>query len=523
MTTRPLKTQTFLRVGLVALILIVLNFVSVRIFSRIDLTRNHVYSLSQASKNLMKTLDDKVTIRAYFTEDLPAPYNANRRMLIDELNEYKAYGGGNLEFDFIDPSSEKAGQDAQQQGIAPVQVQVINQDKLEVKKAYMGLVFLYEDKKETLPVVQNPGTLEYDISSTIKRLTAKSQKKIGFLTGDGEPALNDLGQAQEALRRQYVLEQVDVTKGKPVPPDVSVLMVVAPTSRISEPEKFQIDQYVMRGGRVAFLINRIDASLQQQYGRPLDTGLDDLLECYGARINPDLVRDVQCANVTIMQQQAGYSIQSQVPFPYIPIVSAFDKGNAMVKDLQGIILMFGSSVDTVGLGSKGLTGEILFRSSKQSGKQTGMFAFDPLAHWSRDEFPDQGIPLGVVIEGVFHSLYAGKPAPIDTAAGSIPPASSPLTTSQQTRIVVIGDGDFVKDRTTSRDNITFFANLTDYLADDAGLISIRSKDVSEPPLEPVSDASKQAIKYANMILPPLLVLGYGLGRWRKRQFMKKLQ
>ena len=523
MNTRQMKSQTLVRVGLIALILIVLNFVSVRLFSRIDLTRNHVYSLSQASKNLVKGLDDKVTIRAYFTEDLPAPYSANRRLLLDELNEYKAYGGGNLEFEFVDPSSEKAEQDAQQQGIAPVQVQVINQDKLEVKKAYMGLVFLYEDKKETIPVVQNPGTLEYDISSTIKRLTAKSQKKIGFLTGNGEPALNDLGQTQQILRSQYMVEPVDVTKGKAVPPDVAVLMVIAPTSRIAEPEKFQIDQYLMRGGRIAFLINRIDASLQQQYGRPLDTGLDDMLECYGARINPDLVRDVQCANVTIMQQQAGYSIQSQVPFPYIPIVSAFDKGNAMVKDLQGVILMFASSVDTVGLASKSLQGEVLFRSSKQSGRQTGMFVFDPLARWTRDQFPENGIPLGVVIEGVFHSLYAGKPAPVDTAAGSIPPASNPPATSQQTRIVVVGDGDFMKDRTTSRDNITFFANLTDYLADDAGLIAIRSKDVSEPPLEPVSDGSKQAIKYTNMILPPLLVLGYGLMRWRKRQFMKKLQ
>ena len=522
MHTRPLKTQTLLRIGLIAVILVVLNFVSVRLFGRLDLTRNHVFSLSPASKILMKNLDDKVTIRAYFTEDLPAPYSMNRRLLIDELNEYKAYGGGNLEFEFIDPSTEKAERDAQQQGVAPVQVQVINQDKLEVKKAYMGLVFLYEDKKEIIPVVQNTSTLEYDISSTIKRLTAKSQKKIGFLSGNGEPALSDLGQAQAALRKQYQIADVDVTKGKPVPSDIAILMIVAPTSRISEPQKFQIDQYLMRGGRVAFLVNRIEASLQEQYGRPLDTGLDDMLACYGARVNPDLVRDVQCANVTIMQQQAGFSMQSQVPFPYIPIVSAFDKGNAMVKDLQGLILLFGSSVDTIGLGDKGLHGEVLFRSSKQSGRQTGVFAFDPMTRWSRDEFPESGIPLGVLIEGQFHSLYAGKPAPTDTAAGSIPPPANPLTTSPETRIVVIGDGDFVKDRSTSRDDITFFANLADYLADDAGLIAIRSKDVSEPPLEPVSDGTKQAVKYANMILPPLIVLGYGLFRWRKRQFLKKL-
>ncbi|MGA9118122.1 MAG: Gldg family protein [Bacteroidota bacterium] len=523
MNTRQLKTQTLLRLALVFVILIVLNFVSVRLFGRMDLTRNHLYSLSDASKALMRGLDDRVTVRAYFTEDLPSPYNNNRRLLIDELNEYRAYSRGNLDFEFIDPSSEKAERDAQQQGIAPVQVQVINQDKMEVKKAYMGLVFLYEDRKETIPVMEQTGSLEYDISSTIKRLITKTQKKIGFLTGQGEPQLAELSQAQAALQRQYQLVPVDVSKGKAVPDDIAVLMVIAPTSRLDEPAKFQIDQYLMRGGRIGFLLNKIEASLQQQFGRPLDTGLDDMLENYGVKINPDLVRDVQCANVSIMQQQAGFSLRSQVPFPYLPIVSAFSKGNAMVKDLQGIILFFGSSVDTVGLAGKGLSGEVLFRSSKQSGTQTGVFTFNPLEHWSRDQFPDNGLPLGVVVDGVFRSFYAGKPVPADTAAGALPPTTSPLTKSPQTRIVVVGDGDFMKDNSTSGDNITFFANMVDYLADDAGLIAIRSKDVAQPPLEPVSDGSKQGFKYTNMILPPLIVLGYGLFRWRKRRFLSKLQ
>jgi gliding-associated putative ABC transporter substrate-binding component GldG len=523
MNTRQLKTQTLIRLGLVFVILIVLNFVSVRLFGRIDLTRNHLFSLSEASKTLMKGLDDRVTVRAYFTEDLPSPYNNNRRLLVDELNEYRAYSRGNLDFEFIDPSTEKAEQDAQQQGIAPVQVQVINQDKLEVKKAYMGLVFLYEDRKETIPVLENTSSLEYDISSTIKRLVTKTQKKIGFLSGQGEPPLSELTQAQQALQKQYQLVPVDLSKGKAVPDDITVLLVIAPTSQVPDPVKFQIDQYLMHGGRIAFLLNRVEASLQQQFGRPIDTGLDDMLASYGVRVNPDLVRDVQCANVSIMQQQAGFSIRSQVPFPYLPVVSAFDKGNMMVKDLQGIILFFGSTVDTVGLASKGLSGEVLFRSSKQSGTQTGVFTFNPLERWSRDQFPDHGLPLAVVVDGVFHSFYAGKPAPTDTAVGSLPPTASPLTQSPKTRIVVVGDGDFMKDGSTSGDNITFFANMVDYLADDAGLIAIRSKDVAQPPLEPISDGSKQAYKYINMILPPLFVLAYGLLRWRKRRFLSRLQ
>ena len=151
------KTQTLIRLGIVLAILILLNIVSVRWFGRIDMTANGQFTLADASKRLMQSLDDKVTVKAYFTEDLPAPYNNHRRMLLDQLNEYRAYSKGNFQFEFIDPSGEKGEKEAQQQGIGPVQVQVVKEDKFEVKRAYMGLVFLYEDRKEVLPDHPEPG------------------------------------------------------------------------------------------------------------------------------------------------------------------------------------------------------------------------------------------------------------------------------------------------------------------------------------------------------------------------------
>ena len=521
MNKRSLKSQTLLRIGIVLVILVLVNIISVRLFGRLDVTKNRVFSLSDASKELMRNLDDKVTVRAYFTEDLPAPYNNNRRMLLDELNEYKAYARGNLQYEFIDPSGEKAEQEAQQQGIAPVQVQVVKEDKFEVKKAYMGMVLLYEDKKEAIPVIQNTGTLEYDISSTIKRLTSKGRKKIGFLNGQGEPAMSELTHVQEVLRKQYDIVPVDVSKGNPVPPDISALIVDAPVNRFSDPDKFQVDQYLMRGGKIAFLLNKVDANLQNRFGRPLDLNLDDMLEAYGVRVNTDLVRDAQCANISVMQQQFGFNIQSQVPFPYLPMVSSFSKGNAIVKDLQGMILVFASSVDTMNVSSLGMQAEVLFRSSKQSGRQTGQFMYDPLERYTREMFTEKELPLAVLLEGSFHSAFDGKPVPADTAVGSLAPTTSPLTTSPATRIVVVGDGDFIRDQYGNRENLTFFANLVDYLVDDAGLITIRTKELATPPLDQVSDGTKKAVKYANLVVPPVLVLGYGLVRWRMRQARKR--
>jgi gliding-associated putative ABC transporter substrate-binding component GldG len=522
MTRRPARTQTLLRIGIVLAILVLVNIVSIRVFGRFDLTRNKLFTLSDASKALVRGLDDKVTVKAYFTEDLPAPYNNNRRALLDELNEYKAYAGGNFLFEFVDPSGEKGEADAQQQGIAPLQVQVIKEDKAQVQRAYMGMVFLYEDKKEVIPVVQNIATLEYEISSTIKRLTARGRKKIGFLTGQGEPALTELRAVQEVLGKQYELAPVDVDKGTPVPPDVAALIVLAPAQQFSEHQKFQIDQYLMRGGRVAFLLNVVDATLQRQYGQAISLNLSDMLETYGLRVNTDLVRDAQCASVSLVQQQFGFSIQSQVPFPYLPLVSNFSKGNAMVKDLQGLVLFFASSVDTARCASRGLTPEFLMHSSAQSGRLTGMFMYDPLQRFTRADFTESGIPLAAVVSGRFESMYAGKPAPADTAAGSAPPPDAPLRASPETRIILVGDGDFARDQYMggSRDNVTFFANMVDYLVDDAGLIAIRTREASAPVLEPVGDGTKKFIKYANLAVPPLLVIGYGLIRWRIRKRRK---
>ncbi|MBF8296602.1 MAG: ABC-type uncharacterized transport system [Bacteroidetes bacterium] len=503
-------TQTLVRIGLVLGILIVLNFISIRLFGRLDLTSQGVYTLSDASKKLVGALDDRVTVKAFFTEDLPSPYNNNRRAVLDILNDYKAYSKGNLQYEFINPQGEKGEQDAQQQGIAPVQVQVVNEDKLEVKRGYLGLVMMYEDRKEVLPVVQNLSSLEYDISSSLKRLTSKMKKKVGYTTGHGETEMSAMRQAYQAEMQQYDLMPVDLSKGEPVPPDISALLIIAPQNRFQDSAQYQMDQYLMRGGKIAFLLNRVSANLQMRMGQPLDLGLDDMLQQYGVRLNPDLVRDAQCANISVMQQQGTFTFQSQVPFPYIPIASSFNTNNPIVKDLQGVVFHFASSLDTSGAVARGLKSEVLVRSSKHSGRQTGMFVIDPFQRYTGTDLAEDGIPLAAIVEGSFKSCFVGKQ-----------PAAA-IVASPETRIIVVGDGDFMKDEMLgNRGNLTFFANIIDYLADDAGLITIRSKNVAAPPLDQISDGTKKLLKYTNLIGPPVLIVAYGLFRWRRRVAFRK--
>lgn len=504
------RLQAALRLALVLAILILVNVVSVRLFTRIDLTDQKVFTLSDASRQLVEQLDDRVNVTAYFTEDLPAPYNNTRRAVLDMLNEYRAYAGADLQYAFVDPSTETAEQEAQQQGIPPVEVQVVEEDKFQVKRAYLGLVLQYEDRKETIPVVQNLGSLEYDISAAVKRLTTRTKKRVGYTQGHGETPVNEWQRAYQELSRNYDLTPVDLASSD-VPSDLATLLVVAPSQKLSDSAAAAIDRYIMGGGTAAFLLNRMRVDLNSQYrfAQPVDVGLDKLLESYGTRVNADLVRDQQCANITVMRQQGFFQIQSQVPFPYLPNASSFSD-NPVVKDLRSLIFFFASSVDTSFAASRGLTAEVLVRSSEQSGRATGMTLVDPFAQYQPTDWNERSLALAAVVTGSFPSAFEGTP---------LAPAT---LRSPTTRIVVVGDGDFMKDEMAgSRGNATFFSNIVDYLADDAGLITIRSKNLSQPPLDVVEDGTKQAVKFANLLLPPLLVVGYGLFRWRRRTAIKR--
>jgi ABC-type uncharacterized transport system involved in gliding motility auxiliary subunit len=181
-----------------------------------------------------------------------------------------------------------------------------------------------------------------------------------------------------------------------------------------------------------------------------------------------------------------------------------------VKDLQGLIFYFVSSLDTTLAASKGLKAEVLIRSSKHSGRQSGFVMLDPFHRYTPEELAESDIPMAAVVNGSFKSFFVGKEL--------FPQVSK----SPETRIVVVGDGDFMKDDFAgNRGNLTFFVNIVDFLADDAGLITIRSKNIAQPPLEQISDGTKKLLKYGDLIVPPLLVIGYGLLRWRRRLALKR--
>ncbi|MEK6650211.1 MAG: hypothetical protein AABY75_04495, partial [Bacteroidota bacterium] len=171
---------------------------------------------------------------------------------------------------------------------------------------------------------------------------------------------------------------------------------------------------------------------------------------------------------------------------------------------------FASSIDTSFAAPRGLTAEVLVRSSERSGRATGITLVDPFQQFQLSDWSEQRLPLAAAVTGSFSSAFAGTLL------------APPVVQSPSTRIIVVGDGDFMKDELAgSRGNATFFINIVDYLADDAGLITIRSKNIAQPPLDVLDDGTKQAVKIANLLVPPILVVGYGLLRWRRRTSLKR--
>jgi ABC-type uncharacterized transport system involved in gliding motility auxiliary subunit len=188
------------------------------------------------------------------------------------LDDYRNYSKGKFQYEIISPSDEtQLEQDAQKYGIQPVQVQTFKDDRAEAMKAYMGIVFLYGGKQEVLPFVGNTQNLEYDITGVIKRLSEKQLKKVGFLTMQGAPGLDKLGKVNQLLSRYYQMTPVDASKNNPIPNDISVLVVNTPKApqqsqfqqqpsaapTVPENLKFAIDQYIMNGGKVIFLMNKV--------------------------------------------------------------------------------------------------------------------------------------------------------------------------------------------------------------------------------------------------------------------------
>jgi len=516
-TTGSLVTGVFLVV--VTLILICVNVIVAQLPPmRLDLTGNRQYSLSDATKNVLKRLEDPVKVTAYFTRDLPAPYNQSAAYVRDLLEEYAVYAGGNLEFEFIDPGADEAKKwEVTRRGIPPVQIQEYKNDQIGIKQAFMGIVVTYGAKKETVPLVRRTENLEFDLTSIIKRLSSQEIKKVAFSAGHDEPVLEQtMRQVKTELEKNFRVITHDFGTVKEIPGDVSTLIVVGPREKWSDEDLFHLDQFLMRGGTAAFLPDGVSVDLKQlSSAEPIDHGLFEVLESYGIKLEKNLILDPQCQRITLETHQGLYQVRNLVNYLYIPMLTDLNRKHMLTRDLGALSLPFMSSL-TVAEDRPGVICTVLARTSARSWEEKGTYSINPLEHKLRPAQAAVG-PFNAVVAAVgkFSSFFADGSK--EAGADYIKDPSKLIKESPETRILVVGSGFLPLDGVANQDDLVFFVNAVDWLVQDAEMINIRNRGLSDRPLGELAPGVKSAVRYVNVIGVPLLFILFGIGRWQWRK------
>ncbi|MDP6937137.1 MAG: GldG family protein, partial [Candidatus Marinimicrobia bacterium] len=265
------------------------------------------------------------------SDDLPGEYANNRRYLQDILEEYEALADGNVRFEFFRPEDDKdIEQEAQKAGIMPVQMQVVENDKMEVKRVLMGMVIQYEDKKEVLPVIQTTTGLEYEITSKIKKLVEINKPTVGIAQLEGQTA--QFQNIQNLLGQRYTVRPVNLSEA--VPADITALLMGGVSDSLSTDAYTNLSAYLERGGNLFLTQSRIKTNLQVQQAFPIQSNIFDLIDDYGFAIEPNLVTDKICGRVNVQQQMGPIRMNVPMEYPLLPIIRSFNTKEAIVAGLE---------------------------------------------------------------------------------------------------------------------------------------------------------------------------------------------
>ncbi len=488
---RKLLITTLLVVGIV----LAINFLANEVHMRLDLTDDRQYTLSKATLDILENLEEPVTVKAFFSKDLPPHIAQTRSDFQDLLVEYTSRSNGMIAYEFINPNNNEVSERlALESGIQPVMINVREKDQVKQQKAFLGATISLGEKSDVIPFVQPGSAMEYALSTAIKRISVESKPVVGFVTGHGEPALAEMGQAMELLDVLYKPQEVSLDS-LDVPASIQTLALIRPLDSLPASQLQRLDAFLARGGRLLLALNRVNGDLQRSYGMAMSNGLEGWLAQRGVAVEPSFVVDAKCGAVTVQQQQGMFNFQTQVSFPYLPVVGRF-ASHPITEGLETVLLQFASPVSFVGDSTKRFTP--LIYSSERSATQQAPFMFDINKQWTEEDFPERNIIMGGIVE--------------DKGSGA--------------RLIVLGDGDFPingpreQARSLQPDNVSLMVNAIDWLSDDTGLIDLRTKGATSRPLQQLEDASKMILKYVNFLLPILLVIIYGLMRMQRNRAIR---
>jgi ABC-2 type transport system permease protein len=573
METKNIKSwpEFFAYILIILGLIAVVNYLGSWWFSRLDLTEGKIYSVSPATKKILKNLDDIINVKVYFSKNLPPNMSKTVTEVKDMLAEYQALAGKKLRISWVDPAeSDTLKSEARSMGIPEIQLQTVEQDKAQVMNGYLGIAIIFEKRKEVLPVVQDLQDLEYNLTMSIVRVKRSSTPKVGILKVDTLPNippqyLARMPQQPERtdvkfsslfakLKENYDVATIDVSKGDPIDPEIKTLIVPG-TAPLTDRGLFEVDQFFMKGGNLIALANSMKVDFQY-YGpmaNPVDSKLLDLLQFYGAKIEQNMVLDASCGQVQIPQKVntpfGVINADVPVPYPYFVRIGAdgMNRDNPAVAPLSDVVMPWPNAISlqvdlaptgkndkgsakqpATASGQSGVKATILAQSSKKSWTASGSIDLNPQQKWQVSAgTPLKPSTLAAFLTGSFKSFFAGKsvppvnqavktdslskitlkPEPIDTGRKIIP-------ANAKGNLVVVGSVDFVSAQNGSPQNLMMVMNLVDWLSQGDNLISIRTRAVKDRTINvdllKKGSALPSIIRFVNILTMPLLLVIVGL-------------
>lgn len=573
------KRQNWFELGIALLIVIFVNVIGSFLFGRLDLTDDHRYSLSKSTKELLKGVDEPILFRVYLDgNDMPADFKRLRNETKEILNQFRAYNR-HVDYEFIDPgklSSDKERNElykdlishdiqpstvSQRTGNGVSQMVLIPAAEITYKgnKAYVQLLQSQQYVSESDEVNNSIQNLEYQLSNVVRTLSRSMKPVVAFSMGHGELPMANLYEIQKSLFENYTLDTVTlnenvnalrkVVKGSDSSytflPKYDVLVVAKPTQTFSDKDLFVLDQFVMLGGRVLWLIDAMDADMDSLAVNPqavstrLPIGMDEMFYSYGVRINTDLVMDIRCRPIPMVVGQVGDRPQYNfTPWFYFPDLIPMSS-HPIVRNLDIIKSDFVSSIQLLD-NADNIEKTVLLSTSEYSRVKNAPVIID--LNETRQE-PDQrlynrkNLPVAVLLEGTFRSMWVHRlPAGFTKL-----PEIGYRDTSLPTKMIVVSDGDIIKNRYNRNDGTTyplgfdsytntmyankeFLLNAINYLAGNDDAMASRGKSVQLRKLDVVkSKKSEAAVKAVNIVVPVLLVALAGVVIYfvRRGKYIKK--
>lgn len=545
-------------------IIILFNFIASFYFTRIDLTTEKRYTLAESTKKLLKNIDDEIYLKVYLQGDFNPSFTRLRNEAKEILDEFRAYSDNQIQYDFISPGNDLTKEESlnlekqlYDKGIIPEQIVDKGKEKTTESVIWPGAILSYKGKETVWQIFKRQvgispeesinnsvQELEYSLTNAIRKLQRNKKQQVTFIQGHNEIDTVHQYQFMKALSEYYLVNQTKIAKGYELTAlkGSDAIVISQPDSAFTDKEKFVIDQFIMRGGKVLWLIDPLSTNLDSlrykgfTIGINRDLNLEDMLFKYGIRLNPVMVQDLQCASIPInIGFKKGEANIKMFPWLYNPLILP-DNNHPIVKNLDLIKFDFLSTLDTIA-SAKGIKKTILLKSSRYSKTipaPVRIYLGMVQMQIKESQFINSYQPVACLLEGCFSSFVEYRLPSIILNDSNF----KYIDKGKLTKMIVVADGDVARndfqkstgelfplgyDKYTKQTfaNQTFLVNCVNYLLDDEGMLQLRSREVKLRLLDK-KKINLHRIKWQviNVLLPFLLIICFATIQFylRKRKY-----